>query len=225
MTSSRGGSEDGSESPEGLTARQRTFADHLLATGAVRFGAFRLKLHEQHPDAPLSPIYVNLRVLQSFPDALDAAAAALVELMETRGLRCARFAGIPMAATPLVAVLSHLTRVPMITPREPKTHGLAGMIDGAFVAGETALVIDDLVTHADSKLEAVRVLEANGVRVRDIAVLIDREQGGPAQLAAAGYTLHAATRLSQLLAYFRRTGGIDEARYAEVTGYLARGAQ
>lgn len=214
------------EGPEGLTAKQQVFADHLLATGAVRFGAFRLKLHEQHPEAPLSPMYVNLRVLQAFPDALDAAVAVLVELIAADGIRCDRYAGVPMAATPLVAVLSHLTRVPMITPREPKTHGLTdGSIDGAFSAGETALVIDDLVTHAESKLEAARVLEVNGLRVRDIAVLIDREQGGPEQLAAAGYTLHAATRLSQLLAYFRRTGGIDEGRYAEVTAYFARPAQ
>jgi uridine monophosphate synthetase len=111
----------------------------------------------------------------------------------------------------------------MITPRAPKTHGLVdGTIDGAYAPGETVLLIDDLVTHAESKIEAARVLEANGLRVRDIAVLIDREQGGPAQLAAAGYALHAATRLGQLLAYLRRTGGIDEARYAEVTAYLAR---
>lgn len=214
------------ESPEGLTAKQQLFADHLLATGAVRFGAFRLKLHEQHPEVPLSPIYVNLRVLRSFPDALDAAVDVLMELIAADGLRFDRYADVPMAATPLVAVLTHLTRVSMITPREPKTHGLTGgSIDGAFSAGETALVIDDLVTHADSKLEAVRVLEANGLRVRDIAVLIDREQGGPEQLARAGYTLHAATRLSQLLSYFRRTGGIDEQRYAEVTSYLARPAQ
>jgi orotate phosphoribosyltransferase len=214
-----------SDSPEGLTAKQQTFADQLVAAGALKFGAFRLKLHEQHPDAPLSPIYVNLRVLRSFPDALDAAVAALAELIEARGLRFDRYADVPMAATPLVAVLSHVTRVPMITPRPPKTHGLSGSIDGSFAAGETVLVIDDLVTYADSKLEAVHVLEASGLHVHDVAVLVDREQGGPEQLAAAGYTLHAATRLSQLLAYYRRTGAIDEARFDEVTAYLAQQGQ
>ncbi len=212
--------------PEGLTERQRVFADHLLACGAVRFGAFRLKWHEQHPDAPLSPIYLNLRVLRSFPDAVDATAGVLSELIEAHGLRCDCYADVPMAATPFVAVLSHLTRVPMITPRQPKPHGLTeGTIDGAFAAGATVLLIDDLVSHAESKLEAVHVLEANGLRVRDIAVLLDREQGGPAQLAAAGYTLHAAARISQLLAYYLRTGGIDAARYAEVTAYFTQAEQ
>lgn len=213
-------------SPEGLTPRQRAFAAGLLTSGAVRFGAFRLKLHEQQPGAPLSPIYVNLRVLRSYPDALDATVAALAEMIEMHGLRCDCYADVPMAATPLVAVLSHQTRVPMITPRpEAKTHGLAAPIDGAFTPGQTALVIDDLVSHADSKLEAIRVLEANGLVVRDVAVLVDREQGGPQQLAAAGYTLHAATRLRQLLDYFLRSGGIDQERYAQVTSYLASSGQ
>jgi orotate phosphoribosyltransferase len=203
-----------------LTNKQRAFAEGLLACGAVRFGAFRLKLHERQPDAPLAPIYVNLRALQSFPDAMDATVAALHELIDARKLVFNRYAGIPMAATPLTAVLSHVTRVPMITPREPKTHGLSGSIDGNYKAGETVLVIDDLVTHADSKLEAIRMLERNGLLVRDIAVLVDREQGGTAQLAAAGYALHAAVTLRQLVEYWHHAGGIGEEMYVTVRTYL-----
>jgi orotate phosphoribosyltransferase len=75
------------------------------------------------------------------------------------------------------------------------------------------------VTHADSKLEAIRVLEDNGLKVRDVAVLIDREQGAPEQLAAAGYTLHAALRLGQLLDYWRDSSAIDEATYERVRAY------
>ena len=111
--------------PVTMTERQRAFADELLKSHAVKFGAFRLKLHEKQPDAPLSPIYVDLRVLQSYPDALETAALALAEMIETHQLTFSRYAAIPMAATPLVAVLSHLTRVPMITPRQAKTHGSA----------------------------------------------------------------------------------------------------
>ncbi len=205
-----------------MTEKQRAFADALLATSAVKFGAFRLKLHERQPDAPLSPIYVNLRVLRSYPDALDTAVAALAELINRDELRFDRYADIPMAATPLVAVLSHLTRVGMITPREPKTHGLSGTIDGAFDLGDTVLVIDDLVTHADSKIEAIRVLEANQLRVRDVAVVVDREQGGSEQLAAAGYTLHAAVRLGQLLDYWRASNSIDDETYTRVKAYQAQ---
>lgn len=204
-----------------MTEKQRSFADALLKVGAVKFGAFRLKLHEAQPDAPLSPIYVDLRTLQSFPDAQDAAALAMAELIERDDLRFTRYAGIPMAATPLTAVLSHLTRVPMITPREAKSHGAGGTINGVFTPGETVLAIDDVVSHAESKLEAIRVLESNGLVVRDVAVLVDREQGGPEQLAAAGYRLHAATRISQLLDYWLAAGGIDADTHHRVLAYVA----
>jgi orotate phosphoribosyltransferase len=128
---------------------------------------------------------------------------------------------VPMAATPFVAIISHLTRVPMITPRQPKTHGSGASIDGAYLPGQTAAVIDDLVTKADSKLEAVRVLDAEGLRVRDVVVLVDREQGGREQLTAAGYTLHAAVRFTELLDIYRRTGVIDDGTYARIGDYMA----
>src|SRR5258708_36712575 len=79
----------------------------------------------------------------------------------------------------------------MLGPREPKEDGRAGTSEGAFTPGETVLVLDDVVTHADSKLEAIRVLEGNGLVVRDAAVLLDREQAGPGRLAAAGLHLPA----------------------------------
>jgi uridine monophosphate synthetase len=211
----------GTTASDRLTPTQRAFADALLTSGAVKFGAFRLKLHETQPDAPLSPMYVDLRVLRSFPDALDAAVATLSELIETRGLVFARYADVPMAATPMVAVLSHLTRIPMITPRETKTHGAGGSINGFFTPGETVVVIDDVVTHADSKLEAIHTLEANGLVAHDVVVLVDREQGGPEAIAAAGYRLHAAVKISELLAYWRETGGIAQGVYQRVMDYFA----
>jgi orotate phosphoribosyltransferase len=194
-------------------------AQALMEAGAIQFGAFRLKLHEERPDAPLSPIYINLRLLRSHPDQMDVAVAAYRALLS--GCEFDLLADVPMAATPFVAITSHLTRVPMITPRQPKTHGSGASIDGAYLAGQTAVVIDDLVTKADSKLEAVRVLEAEGLRVRDVVVLVDREQGGREQLAEAGYTLHAAVRFTELTEIYRRTGVIDDDAYARITDYMA----
>ena len=190
----------------------------LAETGAIKFGAFRLKLHQERPEAPLAPLYIDLRVLRSFPDQMDVAVAIYRRLLE--GLEFDLLADVPIGSSPFVAVLSHLTRVPMVTPRELKGHGTGAAVEGVFTAGQTAVVVDDLVTKADSKLEAARRLESQGLRVRDIVVLVDREQGGGAQLAAAGYALHAAVTLSDLLAIYRRTGVIDDDRYARVVEYI-----
>lgn len=193
----------------------------LHEAGAIRFGAFRLKLHEEQPDAPLSPLYIDLRLLRSHPDQMDVAVAAYRSMLA--GLQYDLLADIPMAATPFVAILSHLTRVPQITPRQPKTHGSGAMIDGSFQPGQTAVLIDDLVTRAESKLEAARVLTEHELHVRDLVVLVDREQGGAREVAAAGITLHAAISLSDLLAIYRRHGILDSETDARLRDYLNSG--
>lgn len=194
-------------------------ADALFDLGAIKFGAFRLKLHEKNPDAPLSPIYVNLRLLRSYPDAMKGVVGIFRDM--SQGLQFDCYADVPTAATPIVAVLSYLTQVPMITPWKAKTHGAPGTIDGAFREGQAALLVDDLVTKAGSKLEAIQVLERNGLRVQDVMVLVDREQGGREQLKEDGYRLHSAFRLSTLLRWYLNTGKISQGRYEEVMAYLA----
>ena len=89
-----------------------------------------------------------------------------------------------------------------------------------FTPGETVLVIDDVVSGADSKLESIAVLKDQGLVVRDVAVLVDREQGGSAQLAGAGYHLHAVLRLRELLVYWNSTGALDPSTFLRVTNYI-----
>ena len=91
----------------------------------------------------------------------------------------------------------------MISPRlDAKTHGLVRGIDGVFEPGDVVLVVDDLVTTARSKLEVIEVLTANELTVWDVLVLLDREQGGWEELAAAGFNLHAAIGIRELLAHY-----------------------
>lgn len=207
------------------SAAQRELAHRLLETEAIRRKhqspegkGFRLKLHEKHPDAPLSPIYIDLRRLRSFPDAREWVTRVLRGLCQ--GLTFDVLADVPTAATPFVVLLAHEMRIPMITPREPKTHGAGGSIDGHAVSGQTALLIDDLITSAGSKFEAIRTLEAHGLRVHDVVVLIDREQGGTTVLQQAGYSLHAVFTLRALLEFYLENSQMGRGEYDEVMTYL-----
>jgi uridine monophosphate synthetase len=211
-----------SSHPERLTKTQETLLTELFRIGAIKFGNFRLKLHETHPDAPLSPIYIDLRILRRFPEVKKVAIAVYEELM--RPLQFDLVADIPTAATPLAASLSERLNVGMITPRmDAKAHGTGAKIDGLQKedVGKRVMLIDDLVTQADSKLEAIQVLEHQGMIVRDIIVLIDRQQGGTEQLASKGYTLHAACTLSQMLSFYLRTRKITNDQYNDIRARLA----
>lgn len=204
-----------------MTDRQRTLALRLFEIEVVRFGAFKLKLHEKNPDAPLSPIYMDLRIIRSFPDVMDLVVEMYMEL--TEGLQFDVLADVPTAATPIVAILSHKLRVPMISPhKEEKKHGIKRPIDGQFRAGQIALLVDDLITLADSKLEAISALEENDIVVRDVLVLFDREQGGVNELNQRGYKCHVAFKLKELLKFYLDSEKVSLGKYEETMSYLAK---
>jgi uridine monophosphate synthetase len=196
--------------PEGLTTVQENLLLQLFNIGAVKFGGFPLKLHQNHPEAPLSPIYFDLRRLQRYPKVKKAAVDSYYEL--AKPLRFDLLAGIPLASIPLVSSLSDKLGVGMITPRiDRKGYGTGEQIDGFEKSdrGKTALLMDDLISGAHSKLEAVTILIENKLTVTDIVVLIDRDQGGREQLAERGLTLHSAMKISQILDLYGRIGLIN----------------
>lgn len=199
-------------------------AVELLNIGAIKFGNFRLKLHENNPDAPLSPIYIDLRLLRSFPNVIDSAVGIYSDL--SKGFLFDVYADVPTAATPIVAILSHVTRIPMISPRkDEKKHGTTAPIDGVFRAGQKALLIDDLITNAGSKLETISILEANALIVAGVIVLVDREQGGGPELERKGYIFQAAFRLTELLEFYSTKGLISQDDSRRTREYLQIGGE
>ncbi len=185
----------------------------LLEAECIRCGQFTLKSGQQ------SPIYLDLRRLASHPAALRVVAAAFVQVM--RGLKFDHLAAIPYGGFPIGTAISLAADWPMIYPRqEVKQYGSKSAVEGVFQPGETAVVVDDLVTTGGSKREAIEKLTAAGLKGQDVVVLIDREQGASKLMAKAGYRLHAVVALHPLLEVWRESGAITAEQYVEVKAYL-----
>ncbi len=185
----------------------------LHEAGCVQFGQFKLK------SGLLSPIYVDLRLLVSHPPLLRQVGDVLAE--RARAFQFDVLAAIPYAALPIGVAVSLALNKPLVYPRkEVKDYGTERSVEGAYQAGQMALLIDDLITKGQSKMEALAPLEAAGLSVHDILVLIDREQGGVEVLDAQGYAVHAVLTLNQILDTLVEAGKLDGARRNEVQAWL-----
>ena len=201
------------KAPEaGLTDLER-IALGLHDLGAVRFGEFTLKSGQK------SPLYIDLRLLVSNPSLMAVVAKSMTRLLA--GLSFDRIAAIPYGGLPIGQAVALESGKPLLYPRrEAKDYGTKKLIEGVFAPGETAVVLDDLITTGGSKLEAISPLTDAGLRVRDVVVLVDREQGGKKELAARGLVLHSVLTLGRLLDVLVSHGRIDEATRSHVRSAL-----
>jgi uridine monophosphate synthetase len=181
----------------------------LHEIGAVRLGRFTLHSGRD------SSIYMDLRLLVSYPSVLRLVAEAYVLLLDA--LRFDVLAAVPYAGLPIGTAVALQTGFPLIYPRkEIKAYGTGKAVEGHWEAGQSAVVVEDLITSGDSILQAITALQEVELHVRDAVVLIDREQGGRNRLQEQGYELHAVMTLSQILGVLERKGRISAAQRAEV---------
>jgi hypothetical protein len=64
-------------------------------------------------------------------------------------------------------------------------------------------------------------LQHEGLEVRDVVVLIDREQGGAARMASNNLKLHSAFTLSFIIKVLLRHGLVSQEVAASVTAFIA----
>jgi uridine monophosphate synthetase len=197
-----------------LTDTEKHLIDDLYAIQALKFGEFTLK------SGALSPFYVDLRVIISHPPILRAIAQRILDLLAP--LTFQRIAGIPYAGLPIATAVSLAGNLPMIYARkEAKDYGTKRVIEGAFAAGETVVLIDDVITDGASKFEAAEPLAKAGLLVKDFAIFLDREQGGADRLRDKGYTLHSALRISAVLGHLRDAGRLSPDQFARCLDFIA----
>lgn len=159
--------------------------------------------------------YIDLRKIISNPQIFQQVLQAYAQILKT--LKFERVAGLPYGSLPTATGLSLLLNCPMIFPRkEVKAHGTRRLIEGNFHPGEVVVVVDDILISGNSAVEGAQKLESAGLKVKDIVVFIDHEEGVKDKLKAKGYNAHAVLTISEITQTLYEAGRIDLVQYKSI---------
>ncbi len=158
---------------------EEKFLLHLVKTGAIKFGEFRLK------SGRISPYFINLAdAMKTGEDAIEVADAFVAKIMEIGTdfdyIHGAAYKGIPLAAL-IAARLSELHNINVrwgYDRKEKKEHGVPSeeVIVGDLRDDDTVLIVDDVITTGMTKIEIWEKLKVKRVRPKGIVVAVDREE-------------------------------------------------
>ncbi len=158
---------------------EERFLLHLVKTGAIKFGEFRLK------SGRISPYFINLAdAMKTGEDAIEVADAFVAKIMEIGTdfdyIHGAAYKGIPLAAL-IAARLSELHNINVrwgYDRKEKKEHGVPSeeVIVGDLRDNDTVLIVDDVITTGMTKIEIWEKLKVKKVRPKGIVVAVDREE-------------------------------------------------
>ncbi|OGE37067.1 orotate phosphoribosyltransferase [Candidatus Daviesbacteria bacterium RIFCSPLOWO2_01_FULL_39_12] len=187
----------------------------LYKIGAIKFGKFKLK------SGKISPYYLDLRFLCSYPSILKQVAKAYFTNLSA--IKHDLIAGIPYTGIPIATAISVIFNERMIyTRKEAKNHGTTKMIEGVFKPKERVVLIDDVISDGASKLETIKPLEDEGLVVKDIIVLLDRGQGGPLVMKQKGYKCYCLADIYDIISILKKHQKITSLQVKEAEKFLAK---
>lgn len=181
-----------------------------------------------------SSVYIDLREkLYEQPILLWTVGGLIAEKIKevaTPGKK-QRLIGIPEAGGPLAIAASLYAKnvldedIPIVVLRKiPKEHGtqVSSMISGKVDHDCEYNLIDDVITWATSKEKPIEQLKREGIIVKRVIVVIDREQGGGQIIKDIGYDFWAVFRLGDVLKQYLKEKLITPKQYNEVKKYIQK---
>jgi orotate phosphoribosyltransferase len=136
-----------------------------------------------------SNYYLDKYRFETQGDVLEALGKMFADRV---GAHVDRIAGAELGAVPLAAATSIYSGKPCVFIRnQKKEYGTAKQVEGVLNAGETVMIVEDVMTTGGQVLESCKVLGDLGVKIDRIVGVIDRLEGARENIESAGYAFES----------------------------------
>lgn len=188
---------------------KKEIAKILLDVGAV----------ELNPNDPFiwasgieSPIYCDNRLTMSDPIGRKKIAEGLAALIRDKYPDTTVIAGTATAGIPHAAWIADILELPMVYIRSSaKGHGRSRQIEGKIVAGDKAVIIEDLISTGGSSLNAAEALQSENIDVTGIVSIFTYElKSADDAFKSADLTYNSLTNFGALIEASKESGSISE---------------
>jgi orotate phosphoribosyltransferase len=123
-----------------------------------------------------SKFYFDKYLFETQPDILEAMGREIAGRLPAGTMR---IAGPELGAVALAAAASLASRVPFFIVRNgKKDYGTSKTIEGVLQAGDSVVLVEDIVTTGGQVIEAIKNIQAAGAKVTKVIVALDRLEGG-----------------------------------------------
>jgi orotate phosphoribosyltransferase len=176
----------------------RTGLLNILAAQSFKLGDFTLASGQK------SDYYIDCRTTTLHAEGGRLAGLLLYDLIRERFPQARAVGGLTMGADPLVSNTAsasawhfhqHHHRAPhdnellhgFLVRKAEKTHGTGRRLEGFHQIGAHVVIVDDVCTTGGSTITAIEATRESGMNVAGVLCLVDREQGGRANIEAAAH--------------------------------------
>lgn len=119
-----------------------------------------------------SPIYCDNRMVLSFPPIRNYIRSAMAKHIENTFGKPDVIAGVATGAIGIGVLVAEYLGLPFIYVRpEAKSHGRKSQIEGHIEAGQSVVVIEDLISTGKSSLNAIQTLREANVNIKGMVAI------------------------------------------------------
>jgi orotate phosphoribosyltransferase len=127
-----------------------------------------------------SHFYFNCKRTTMDPEGAHLVGKAIFRAVRDRGIE--GVGGLTLGADPMAAAAMHAAwddghRIKQFVVRKQlKDHGSIRWIEGNMEPGDRVIILEDVVTTGDSTIKALQRAREDGLDVRGVLILVDREE-------------------------------------------------